>query len=128
MVLGNRGDKMIGLMVIGLIVLIVGKVRVTGHLLLVGRKARWYGAFLILTAIPFGLLVGNLIVLVTPEALLGNPVGRRVINYSVLIAYLILLAIPFRERAETRETRQPSKTCDATSESAPGADSSAHQG
>lgn len=100
---------MILLVIIGIVVLAVGKLKLTPSLVLTGKKARWYGLTLMLTAIPFTLVIGNLIAAVIPEALLAHPVGRRIINYSLLIGYLLLLALPFRERAplEKNQTTRP---------------------
>ena len=89
---------MILLIIIGIVVLAVGKLRLSRSIVLVGKRARWYGLTLVLTAIPFTLIVGGLIAAVTPEPVLAHPVWRRVINYGLLIAYLVLLALPFHER------------------------------
>lgn len=89
---------MIALIIIGLVILSIGKVKLTRSIVLVGRKARWYGLTLVLTAIPFALIVGGLIAAITSPAVLDHPLWRRVINYGVLIAYMVLLALPFRER------------------------------
>ena len=46
-----------GLIVIGLIVLAIGKLKLTPTIVLEGVRARWYGLTLILTAFPFQWLV-----------------------------------------------------------------------
>lgn len=98
---------MIGLIIIGIVVLALGKLKLTRSLVLVGKRARWYGLTLVITAIPFTLIVGGLIGAVTPESVLTHPLWRRVINYGVLIAYLVLLALPFRERATPGNDNPP---------------------
>jgi hypothetical protein len=89
---------MIALLLVGLIVLIVGKLRLTRSIGLTGKRARWYGLTLLLTAIPFTLLVGTAVAAITPESVLTHPLWSRIINYGLVIAYLVLLALPFRER------------------------------
>jgi hypothetical protein len=89
---------MIALLLIGLVVLIIGKLRLTRSIRLAGKRARWYGLTLFVTAIPFALLIGALVRSITPEAVLINPLWGRVINYGIAITYLVLLALPFRER------------------------------
>jgi hypothetical protein len=123
---------MIGLMIIGLVVLAIGKLKLTRAIVLVGKKARWYGLTLLLTAIPFTLLVGGIIAAVTPAEILNHPLWRRAINYGVLISYMVLLALPFRERTDSNTVQvsqnTPNQASDATSEPAPGTGSSSHQG
>ena len=98
---------MILLMIIGIVVMAVGKLRLTRSLVLVGRRARWYGLTLFLTAIPFTLIVATVVAAITPESVLTHPVWRRVINYGLVIAYLVLLALPFRERPKDDENEPP---------------------
>jgi hypothetical protein len=99
---------MIGMIILGIIVLAMGKLKVTRSIVLVGKRARWYGLTLIISAIPFTLIVGGLIAAVTPESVLANPVLRRFINYGLFIAYVGLLVLPFRER-EHPETNDAAK-------------------
>jgi len=119
--------KMIGLIIIGLIVLIMGKLKLTKTITLNGKSARWYGLTLILTALPFALIVGGLIAAITPDAVLSHPLWRRVINYTVLISYMVILALPFRDRKRTSQadeqmiTAQPDGAPNPHSPSAQGA-------
>jgi len=94
---------MIGLIIIGLIVLIVGEVRLTKAIMLNGKSARWYGLALMLTALPFALIAGRLIAAITPDAVLVHPLWKRVINYTVLIGYMVILALPFRDRKRANQ-------------------------
>jgi len=93
---------MILLLLIGIVVMAVGKLRLTRSLVLVGRRARWYGLTLFLTAIPFAMIVATVAPAVASESVLMHPVWSRVINYGLVIAYLVLLAIPFRERTQNK--------------------------
>jgi hypothetical protein len=101
---------MILLIIIGIVVLIVGKLRLTRSLVLVSKRARWYGLTLVITAIPFTLIVGGLVAAVTPESVLTHPVWRRLINYALLIAYLVLLALPFRAHEKPETSKLPETT------------------
>jgi protein-S-isoprenylcysteine O-methyltransferase Ste14 len=104
---------MILMIMIGVVVLVVGKLKLTRSLVLVGKRARMYGLALIITAIPFALIVGGLIAVMIPESILAHPAWGRIINYTLLISYLVLLALPFRERekheapSELRLPNQP---------------------
>lgn len=98
---------MLLMIIVGIVVLIAGKLKLTRSISLSGRRARWYGATLILTAIPFTLLFGGLLAVLLPESVLGHPVYRRVLNYAVLIGYLVLLALPFRTPPDTGHEQQP---------------------
>lgn len=91
-------------MVLGLVVLIRGSLRITRSLTLVGERARWYGLTLLLSAIPFGLIVGSLLTAVAPESVLSHPLWRRLINWAFLAGYLLVLALLFRSPQESTET------------------------
>lgn len=84
------------LMIVGLVVLIVGKLRLTRSVVLAGKKARWYGLTLLLSAIPITWIVGGLIAAATAGSGLSHPLWLGVIYYSLLIAYLVLLALLFQ--------------------------------
>jgi len=101
---------MILLMLIGILVMAVGRLRLTRSLVLVGRRARWYGLTLFLTAIPFTLIVATINAAIMPASALVHPAWRRVINYGLVIAYLVLLALPFRERAKDEKNKPPTIT------------------
>ena len=98
---------MIALILIGLIVLIIGKVRLTRSIRLTGKRARWYGLSLLVTAIPFTLVVGTVVAYITPESVLSSVLWSRVINYGLLISYMILLALPFRQRSAPHQHIKP---------------------
>ena len=98
---------MVLLLIIGLIVLAVGKLKLTRQIVLVGKQARWYGLILALTAIPFSLIIGGAIAAITPDDVLNHPLWRRVINYGLLISYMVLLALPFRERTKSDTAQIP---------------------
>jgi len=95
------------MIIVGIILLAVGKLRLTKSLVLVGKKARWYGLTLVITAIPFTLIVGGLIAAVIPESVLAHPVWYRAINVGVLSVYLVLLARPFCERQKPLNNKLP---------------------
>jgi hypothetical protein len=98
---------MILLIIIGIVVLAVGKLKVTRTFVLVGKKARLYGLTLVITAIPFTMLVGGAIAAVTPESVLAHPLWRRLLNFGLLTGYLLVLALPFRERAKSANDKSP---------------------
>ena len=102
---------MIAVMIIGLVVLALGKVKVTREIVLTGKRARWYGFTLFLTAIPgakivgavVNLFFGGIIAAIAPDHGIGIFL-RLAINYSVLIIYMVLLALPFLDRTKPEAT------------------------
>ena len=91
-------DVMYVLMVIGLVVCAIGKLKLTRAITLEGMRARWYGVALFVTAIPFYWLAKHLFVLVLPRQVLGDRSCMMLIAPVTIISYVILLALPFRER------------------------------
>lgn len=102
---------MIAVMIIGLVVLALGKVKVTRAIVLTGKRARWYGLTLFLTAIPGAMIVGGIVSLffggiiaaIAPDHGFGHFL-RLAINYGVLITYMVLLALPFLDRTKPETT------------------------
>ncbi len=90
---------MVFLILIGIILLFVKRVRITDSLVLSGNRAHGYGLALAVTAFPFSMLLDRL----TPEALLAHPIGSYAITACLYIAYVIVLALPFRDRKKTEE-------------------------
>lgn len=98
---------MILLIIVGIVVLAVGKLKLTRSIILTGKRARWFGLTLVVTAAPFSLIVGGLLAVMNLESILANPGLRTAINYALVIGYIVLLALPFRERANTDVNKSP---------------------
>jgi hypothetical protein len=86
------------LMIIGLVVCAIGKLKLTPTITLEGVRARWYGLTLFITAIPFYWLVRQLYLLVLPSQILHDKNWTMVIGIVTVIGYIVLLALPFRAR------------------------------
>jgi hypothetical protein len=86
------------LMVIGLVVCAIGRLKLTPSITLEGIGARWYGLILFATAIPFYWLMTHLYLLVLPRRILHDSVWLMLISIVTVISYVVLLALPFRER------------------------------
>ena len=84
-------------MVIGLIVLAIGKLKLTPTITLDGVRARWYGLTLILTAFPFQWVVRQGF-LALPSQIAQDGMWGMVISVLAVIGYAVLVALPFRER------------------------------
>ena len=91
-------DDMRGLIIIGLVVLAIGKLKLTPQIILEGVRARWYGLTLVVTAIPFQWLMQHLFLLVLPSQILQDRIWLMVLSIVTVIGYVVLLALPFRER------------------------------
>lgn len=89
---------MLGLLVIGAVILIVGKVKLTKSIVLVGKPARSYAKLLMVSSIPFQIFVAPLVTKVTPLEILLDPIWSRVLNYGLIIVFLLLLVIPYRKQ------------------------------
>lgn len=98
---------MLLLIIIGIVLLAVGKLKLTRSIVLTGKRARLYGLTLVITAVPYGLIVGGIIAAVAPEAILANPGLRIAMNYALVITYLVLMALPFRDRANPDDIELP---------------------
>jgi len=98
---------MILLIIVGIVVLAVGKLKLTRSIVLTGKKARWFGLMLFVTAVPFSLIVGGLLAVMTPESILANPGLSTAMNYALVIGYIVLLALPFRDREKTDVNDSP---------------------
>ena len=85
------------LILIGLIVLAIGKLKITPTITLEGVRARWYGLTLLVTAFPFQWLVQQGF-LSLPSQIVHNQIWGIVIPILAVIAYVVLLALPFRAR------------------------------
>ena len=89
---------MYALMIIGLVVCATGKLRLTPAITLRGVRARWYGLTLFATAIPFFWLMRQLYSLALPNQILHDRIWSMMIPIVTVIGYVVLLALPFRER------------------------------
>jgi len=89
---------MYALVIIGLVVCATGKLRLTRTITLEGVRARWYGLTLFATAIPFFWLMRQLYSLALPNQILHDRIWSMVISIVTVIGYVVLLALPFRER------------------------------
>lgn len=88
-----------GLLIIaGLYAIIVGRITLTRHLHLVGRKARIYGVLLIVLFIPFRLFVAIIIGLIVPKSELTNIYINHGLSLALSIIFVLLLTLPFREK------------------------------
>src|SRR5712664_1666301 len=74
----RRRDDMKGLILIGLIVLAIGKLKLTPTITLQGVRARWYGLTLVVTAFPFQWLMQHLFPLVLPSQILQDRIWLMV--------------------------------------------------
>ena len=90
---------MILIVIIALYVLISGKFRITRSFSVTGKRARWYGATLLVALVPAVMLIRSILPLIFPEAFLIDPVWSRMLNAAFLFAYMFLLALPFRDRS-----------------------------
>jgi hypothetical protein len=86
---------MIALLIVGVVVYCAGDLRVTRSVRLEGKRARQYGVTLMLTALPLELLVRYLLGLVLPQSVRDHPVWPWAITYTILVACLVLLILPF---------------------------------
>ena len=86
------------LMIIGLVVCAIGKLKLTPTITLVGVRARWYGLTLFATAIPFYWLLRRIFLALIPSEILHNGIWMMAISVVTVIGYIVLLALPFRER------------------------------
>jgi hypothetical protein len=89
---------MYGLMIIGLVVCAIGKLKLTPTITLEGVRARWYGLTLFATATPFYWLMRQLYLLALPSRILHDRIWLMAISTVTVIGYIVLLALPFRER------------------------------
>ncbi len=89
---------MVLLMLFGLWVIITGKVIITKNISFAGKKARIYGLLLIALSVPWSVVVSYLLQLVLPASLLVNSYVEIIINAILIILFVVLLAIPFREQ------------------------------
>jgi hypothetical protein len=88
---------MYGLMIIGLVVCAIGKLKLTPTITLVGIRARWYGITLFISAVPVSWVLRQLLLLL-PSQILQNQLCISGISITAVICYIVLLALPFRER------------------------------
>jgi len=84
------------LMIIGLVVCAIGKLKLTPTITLEGVRARWYGLTLFVTAIPFYWLLRRLFLMLIPSQILHDQIWMMVISIVTVIGYIVLLALPFR--------------------------------
>jgi hypothetical protein len=98
---------MLLLIIVGIGVLAVGKLKLTRSIVLTGQRARWYGLMLVVTAIFFGLGAGSFLAQIVPEYILRNPGLRTTIDYALVIGYIVLLALLFREHGESDADNSP---------------------
>jgi hypothetical protein len=76
---------MLILIVVGIVVLAVGKLKLTRSIVLTGKRARWYGLTLLVTAIPFSIGVGSFLAPMIPESILAVPGIPTAIDYALVI-------------------------------------------
>jgi hypothetical protein len=88
------------LMIIGLVVCAIGKLKLTPTITLEGVRARWYGLALFITAIPYYWLARYLFLMLLPSQVLHDQLFMSVIAIVTVIGYVVLLALPFRERKQ----------------------------
>jgi hypothetical protein len=98
---------MLVLIIVGIVVLVVGKLKLTRSIVLTGKRARWCGLTLVVTAIPFSLGVGIFFAVMNLESILTNPGLSTAINYAFVIGYIVLLTLLFREREKTDVNNSP---------------------
>lgn len=90
---------MILIVIISFYVLISGRFRITRSFSVTGKRARYYGATLLVALVPAVMLIRNILPHIVPEAFLVDPVWSRLLNAAFLFAYMFLLALPFRDRS-----------------------------
>ena len=96
---------MILLLLVGIVVLLVGDLRVTHSFRLTGSRARLYGATLILLALPVTFLSRLLGPPVLSALHFDNVIGYRISNLVVLATTFILPALAFSSKEPTAESQ-----------------------
>ena len=86
------------LLIIGIVVCVIGKLKLTPTITLEGVRARWYGLTLLLTAIPFDWLIKQLFYLLVRSQIFTERNQIGTVCFIAAMIYLVLLALPFRAR------------------------------
>jgi hypothetical protein len=84
------------LMIIGLVVCAIGKLKLTPTITLEGVRARWYGLTLVVTSIPYYWVSRYIFLLLLPSQVIHNQLFMSAIAIVTVIGYMVLLALPFR--------------------------------
>ena len=96
---------MILLLLVGIVVLIVGNIRVTRSFRLTGSRARLYGATLILVALPVTFFSRLMVPPVLSAFHIDNVIGYQISNLVILATTFILPALAFRSKEPTAESQ-----------------------
>jgi hypothetical protein len=94
---------MILLIVVGTIILIVGRVRVTRSWGLTGSRARRYGVILIVLAVPVTVLSGTVLPSLLSAVQLDSQIGFRIANLAVMALTMIGPALALRPKELQQE-------------------------
>lgn len=96
---------MILLILVGIVVLVVGKVSITRSFRLTGRRARLYGVALIALAIPLTVLFRWVAPPLLSAIHLDNAVGYRIANFVFLASVLIVPALGFKSMEPSNKSQ-----------------------
>jgi len=101
---------MILMMIVGIYALAAAKIRFTRDFQLTGKRARSYGATLIVLAIPATIGVNLVVRPLLPSVVLSNRVILSIVNVLFLAVVMFGLAFVFRDREmpQAAQSSQPS--------------------
>ena len=107
------GAEMILLILVGVVVLVIGKVKVTRRFSLTGRQARLYGLSLIVLALPIAIVSRSIVPPLLSIVKVDTPIGYRLANLVVLAISFIVPALVIKSTVPQKnesddESRTPS--------------------
>jgi len=89
---------MILMIIVGIVVLITKRIKITRHFVISGSQAKSYGIALIAVAIPATILLNVVARLWIPRWVLASPIYRPLMNATFLAAVMLGLAFYFRDK------------------------------